>query len=573
MTTTIDETDVLIIGGGGGGMYAAINAADMGAKVTLVSKSLMGRGGCSSTFGYVGASPLPKSQSIGSIDSTQDKSFGDVMKYYGHYLADQDFAKKASSYIPTFYHRMEELGLYFRRQDDGALVSSGRFGFGSMAPKFGNTGKGIMDVLRSQVFLRKIPFIEEGTGVTLIVAGGRVTGAIVYDFLHGTLHEIRAKAVILACGHVNRLWNRSTGTREQAGNGLALAFHAGAELAGLEMVWWHIADMALPHAWQRSHMYPGNLPMTTDVAEFYNSQGEMFFHSKMYPGAQPSYYLQCKHLVRQIQAGKARSDGGYYASFAKIDPTIFKEYSTMGTYIRKLGLDPHKDRIECAMSSHQQRGGVVINHEMETRVEGLYVAGSLAADYLSGIVTVCWEADVAARSATEYARKASHVRDNSARGRVEKRLDDLLAAVPRDPVGPSYVKEQIRQLMSREMDYFKSGEKMNRALDGIREIRRTLVPRMQVKSKDRVANFELLDALDVPDMLDVAELMCIASLNRTESRGSFYRTDYPMVDNKNWLKNIFLSGDVSEPKIRFEAVNTKYVRPAEETADFLTSEY
>jgi succinate dehydrogenase/fumarate reductase flavoprotein subunit len=96
---------------------------------------------------------------------------------------------------------------------------------------------------------------------------------------------------------------------------------------------------------------------------------------------------------------------------------------------------------------------------------------------------------------------------------------------------------------------------------------------MQVSSKDPVANYELLDAIDVPDMLDVAELMCIASLNRTESRGSFYRLDYPLVDNKNWLKNIYLSDDVSEPKIRLQDVNLKYVRPADESADFLTSEY
>ncbi len=573
MATTVHETDVLIIGGGGGGMYAAINAADMGAKVIIVSKALMGRGGCSSTFGYVGANPPQQTRAVTPVDSTANTSFHDALKYYGHFLVDQEFAKKASSYIPTFYHRMEKMGLYFRRADDGTIISSGRFGFGSMGPKFGNTGKGIMDILRSQVFLRRIPVLEESTGLTLIQAGGRVAGAIVYDYIHGTLHEIRAKAVILACGHVNRLWERSTGTREQSGNGLAMAFRAGAELAGIEMVWWHIADVAHPNAWMRSHMYPGNLPMTTEVAEYYNSKGELFFQSKMYPGAQPSYYLQCKHLMRQINAGLARADGGYYAYFGKIDPFILKEYSMVGSYMRKLGLDPQKDKIECGMSSHQQRGGVVIDHEMTTRVDGLYIAGSLAADFVSGISTVCWEAETAARSATEYARRTTQAINEDARRQVEERFDGLLAAAPREPVSPSLVKDRIRRLMSCEMDYIKSAEKMNRAIKGLREMRRTLVPRMQVRSKDPAANYELLDAIDVPDMLDVAELICIASLNRTESRGSFYRLDYPRVDNKNWLKNIYLGGNVSEPKVRLQDVNLKYVRPADESADFLTSEY
>jgi succinate dehydrogenase / fumarate reductase flavoprotein subunit len=569
MTTTTHETDVLIIGGGGGGIFAAINASDMGAKVMIVSKSLIGRGGCSSSFGYVGASPPEKT----TTNSGSEKYFTTRMKNYGHFLADQEFVRKSRSYIPTFYERLEKMGLYFRRDGEGEIISSHGLAFGSMSPKYGNTGKSIMDILRGQLFMRNIPMLEETTGVTLITAGGRVTGAIVFDFIHGRLHEIHAKAVILACGHVNRLWERSTGTREQAGNGLAMAFHAGAELAGLEIVWWHIGDIAHPQAWMRSHMYPGPLPMTNEVVEYYNSKGELFFHSNMYRDAQPSYYLSCKRLIEQINAGLARADGGYYASFAKVDPFILKEYTTIGSYMRKLGLDPQKDMIECGMTSHQQRGGVVIDHEMTTRVDGLYIAGSLAADFTSGIYTVCWEGEVAARSATEYARRTALVKNETVKHQVEERFDRLLAAAPHDPVSPSFVKAQIRRLMSREMDYFKSEAKMKRAIEGLREIRRTLVPRMQVRSKTRAINYELVDAIDVPDMLDAAELMCIASLNRTESRGSFYRVDYPRVDNKNWLKNIVLSGDVSEPKIRLQDANLKYARPEDESADFLTTVY
>ncbi len=574
MKASTHETDVLIIGGGAGGMYAAINAVDMGAKVILISKALMGRGGCSATFGYIGGTYTPEKNEPGTpIDSTEDKSFPDKIKYYGHYLADQEFAKKAWSYNETFYHRMEEMGLYIRRTEDGTLVTSGGFGYGPISPKLGTSGKGIMDVLRSQVFMRKIPVFEESSGVTLIQYDGRVTGAIIFDYLHGTLHEIRAKAVILACGHVNWLWDRNTGTREQAGNGLSMAFRAGAELAGIEMVWWHIADVARPKAWMRSHMYPNPIPLTTAVTEFYNSKNELFFHGNMYRGAQPSYYLACKHLTLQIQKGLARADGGYFAYFGKIDPHILNEYSTVGSYLRKLGLDPSTDMIECAMTSHQQRGGVAIDHDMATRVDGLYIAGSLAADFITGIITVCWEAQTAARSAVDYARRHQLTANEEARIKTEKNFDSLLAAAPRDPISPSMVKYEIRKLMGREMNYFKDGEKIRRAIEGIRTIRQTLVPRMQIQSKSPVANYELLDAIDVPDMLDVAELIGIASLTRTESRGSFYRLDYPVVDNVNWLKNIYLSGRVSEPTIRFEDVNLKYVRPQDQKADFLTTEY
>lgn len=573
MATITHETDVLIIGGSAGGMYAAINAQEMGAKVFLISKALLGRGGCSATFGYIGGTHSKEKQAPQVIDLTDNRSFHDKIKYYGHYLADQEFAEKAWSYNETFYHRMEEMGLYIRRTDDGDVVTSGGFGYGPLSAKLGTSGKGIMDIFRSQIFQRKIPYLEEATGVTLIRSGERVTGAIVFDYMKGTLHEIHAKSVILACGHVNWLWDRNTATREQAGNGLAMAFRAGAELAGIEQVWWHIADVAHPKAWMRSHMYPNPIPMTSEVVEFYNSDHEMFFHGNMFRGAQPSYYLQCKALTQQIKAGKARRDGGYYASFGKIDPYNIREYATVGRYMEKLGLDPKTDMIECAMTSHQQRGGVVIDHGMATRVEGLFISGSLAADFITGIITVAWEAETAARSAVNYARKVSLFKNGNVVREVEAKFSDLLEMTPRNPIAPSAVKEQLRQLMGREMNYFKSGETIERAIEGLREIRNTMLPRMQIKSKNPVSNYELLDAIDISDMLDVAELISIASRNRTESRGAFYRSDYPFVDNKNWLKNIHLSGNVSDPTIKLKDVNLKYVRPADEKADFLTTDY
>ena len=127
--------------------------------------------------------------------------------------------------------------------------------------------------------------------------------------------------------------------------------------------------------------------------------------------------------------------------------------------------------------------------------------------------------------------------------------------------------------MGREMSYIKNADKIQRAIDGLRHIRETLLPRMHIPSKNLMANYDLVDALDVPDMVNVAELISIAALNRKESRASFYRTDFPVVDNKNWLKNIYLSGNVSEPNMRFVDANAKYIRPADVTADFLNSEY
>lgn len=597
MQTQEHDTDILVIGGGAGAMYAAITAHEQGAKVIIASKALLGRGGCSATFGYLGAMYKPKGQAaaggdgdtIGDygaltlteggdgelvqLDSTQNKSFADKVKYYSHYLVDQEIAAQAWSYSDKFYHRMEEFGLYIRRTDDGTLVTAGGMGYAPISPKYGNSGKGVMDVLRSRIFKRQIPVLEESMGVSLIHRDGRVGGALVYDYMNGVIHEVRAKAVILACGPVNWLWDRTTGTREQAGNGLAMAFNAGAELSGLEIVWWHIADLARPAAWMRSHMYPNPMPTTTATTEFYNSAGELFFRGNMYRAAQPSYYLQCKHLMKEIQKGLARPDGGYYAYFGKIDPKILEEYCLGHSYMQKLGLDPQKDVLECAMTCHMQRGGVAMDHSMATRVEGLYVSGSMAADFMTGIVTVSWEAETAALAAVNYARSHELMNVRNAASDLESKLNGLLDAAPKNPVTPSAVKYQIRALMGREMDYQKNEEKIKRAIEGLRTIREESLPRLCIASKSPKANYDLMDALDVSDMLDVAELICVASLNRKESRASFYRTDYPVVDNVNWLKNIHLSGTLNDLKMRMVDVNLKYVRPADDTADFLDSEY
>ena len=170
MITQTHETDVLIIGGSAAGMYAALTAWDQGVKVTVISKALLGRGGCSATFGYIGTKMggVYNYKKLIQLDSTQDKSFPDKVKYYGHYLVDQEIAEQAWSYPDTFCHRLEELGFYIRRRDDGTIVSAGDFGYGFMGPKHGMTGKGIMDVFRSQIFKRQIPVFEESMAVTLI---------------------------------------------------------------------------------------------------------------------------------------------------------------------------------------------------------------------------------------------------------------------------------------------------------------------------------------------------------------------------------------------------------------------
>src|SRR5208282_4250525 len=122
----------------------------------------------------------------------------------------------------------------------------------------------------------------------------------------------------------------------------------------------------------------------------------------------------------------------------------------------------------------------------------------------------------------------------------EKRIFKNLKNSPDNGISPVEVKRMIREIMWDEMGYVKNETKMRRALERLKEVREKIVPRMHLSTGTTVWNYEWVDALDVDDMLQVCELLVQSSIMRKESRGPFYREDYPYVDNENWLKHICL---------------------------------
>ena len=150
---------------------------------------------------------------------------------------------------------------------------------------------------------------------------------------------VRARAVVLATGYSDRLHQRSTGTREMSADGLAMAWRAGATMVNMEMQWWHTNDIADPPSWQRMQVYPNPMLGSEKSARMVNSAGEEFFNQQNDdPLAFGPYTVQLKALVKQVHAGKARYDGGYYAGFDHCDANEVEAYTTYGKTFRQLGL-------------------------------------------------------------------------------------------------------------------------------------------------------------------------------------------------------------------------------------------
>lgn len=562
------ETDVLVIGGGAAGTNAVLKAADRGARVTLVVKGLLGKSGCS-----IFASHLPYHDQ--STEQRERDRVRFMVRYYNHYLADQEYCMRMAAYMRSeFFGDLERLGVYWRRDDDGRLMAIQSRTPALVVHKQGASGPIIMDKRRREIFRRGIPVHEECAVTSLVTDGERVVGATVLDYRRGKFFAIAAKSVILATGHSDYLATRATGTREQSADGVAMAVRVGADLANLEIQWWHVSDVLEPRSWMRYHLYPNPLLGTQETSRLYNSKGEMFYEQKTHsPGASAPYFEQIRRLAREVMAGKARWDGGYFSGYDHIPAEITKAYQHQAKIWSKLGLDVGKDRIECGITWHMRQGGINVDTErMETNLPGLYVAGGLGAHYLGGVGPCSYDGKVAGEAAAETALKMDRMPvSEQAVGVEEKRVFGFLQAAP-DGVRPIQAKLRIRAIMW-QLGYIKNEGKLQEALAAIQATREEMVPRLRLPSTARSWNSAWMDALDVCSMLDACEATIRSALNRKESRGPFFRDDYPYVDNERWMARNMIRRTNGEWRSRVEPIPAPHLKPEKSREHFFEADY
>jgi succinate dehydrogenase/fumarate reductase flavoprotein subunit len=561
-------TDVLVIGGGAAGAQAALKAAARGASVTMVVKGLLGKSGCS-----IFASHLPYYD-----ESTQQKAadrFRYAVRYYNHYLTDQEHVRRMGVYMRTeFSAELEELGLYWLRgDDDRPLTPASRVPI-IVAHKQGASGPIIMEKRRRQVLKTGIPVIEECAATSLLVRDGRVVGATVLDYRRGRFLVVLAKTTILATGHSDYLASRSTGTREQAADGIAMALRAGAEVANLEIQWWHASDMAYPRTWMRIHIYPNPLLGTTESSRVYNSKGEMFYEQKTHsPASSAPYVEQVRRLALQVQNGAARWDGGYYSGYDHIPSDVIKVYQHQSKVWKKVGLDVGRDRLELGITWHMRQGGLNVDTErMRASLPGLYIAGGIGCHYLGGVGPVSYDGKVAGTCAAEEAlatpAPAVPVEEIAAE---ERRVFGFLRTGADGPF-PIQVKMRVRDIMW-ELGYVKNERKLVAARDALQRLREEDVPRLRLQSTTRSWNTGWMDALDACSMIDACEATVRSGLLRKESRGPFYREDYPYVDNENWLCKVILTRAADGWRSRTEPYEVPYLAPEKLREPFFEADY
>lgn len=529
------STDVVIVGGGAAGCYAALNLHRHRIKTVIVCKGLVGKSGASIFAGNL----VLAGRGLGNTEEQARNTAEFLIKYHNQFLIDQHWARACGQWIENVYYpELEEAGLYLRRDNEGNVVTSPGKIRSVAANLQGNSGVPFMDLRRKQVIRAGIPKLEE-TAVTALLhrPDGSVCGVFALDVMRGEYRVVLARAVILATGYSDRLHARSTGTREMSGDGIAMAWRAGAALANLEMQWWHTNDIADPPSWQRMQVYPNPMLGSDKSARMVNSAGEEFFNQQQDdPLAYGPYTVQLKALARQVHAGKARYDGGYYAGFDHCDPQEVEAYTSYGKGFRQLGLRFPEQLVEAAVTAHYRQGGIDVDVKtMRSSVAGLYAAGGLGGHSNGLIGLATYDGKVAAEGVIgDLPQLPPGVLPQAEVEGEARRLDRLLAA-HRDGVPALQVKAAIRQMMWDKVGVEKDAASLQSALADIASIRLDLLPRISLVRTEKSANYEWLDAIDVCNMVDVCELIILSSLERKESRGPFMRRDFPLQDNARWV--------------------------------------
>jgi fumarate reductase (CoM/CoB) subunit A len=567
------ETDVLIVGGGGAGCRAAIEAHDQGSKVMMIVKGRLGHSGCTLNVGT--------SAGVGPWAVKEDSFFSSMRDLLAHggYLGNQEMIKILTEDTPERIAELETWGVDFERNEDGCIRvthaakheyprnvtfkprSPGQHEYGYPP------GIAMMDALINQIQKRDILVMDEVMLVDLLKNEGKVVGVTALDYQKPDLLVIKAKATILATGSFSQIFEASTVSLQETGDGQAAAFRAGADLIDMENTQFIATRTGTP---------PNSV--------LFNARGEQFLERYGITSLNGvDKEALCYAVAKEIKQGEGTAQGNILVDMtgawkdSTLPPSILATFEenlqSRGTPYFSLdnteGFDPKTKPVETGPIAHTTTGGVRTNTRCETSIPGLYAAGAVAGGlygharpegYTSMITVVFGKRS--GTFASEYARSANEpVLDDTA---VQTSLDRALSlAVEAGGIKPKDTKDHIKATMQQYAWVVKDEALLNRGLQEIRDTKEILritslnsTFRVEPQSGER-----WVTAIEVRNMLQCAELMLVGSLDRKESRGAFFRDDYPETDNDNWLKNIISRTLDGEIVIDHVPVNLTYCRP------------
>jgi fumarate reductase flavoprotein subunit len=547
--------DVLIIGGGAAGLRAAIAAAELNPKldIAIVSKVYPMRSHTVSAEGGMAA-----------VTRTDYDNFDlhayDTIKG-SDFLADQDSVEFFVKEAPKESIRLEHWGCPFSRDPDGRISVRA---FGGMSVKrtlFATDKIGfhlLHTLFQTSLKFENIRRYDEWFATSILVDNGRVDGVTAVDIRSGELTPIIGKAIVLATGGCGRIYQFTTNGWIKTGDGMAMAYRAGVPLKDMEMVQYHPT------------LLPNTGILITEAARgegghLLNKDGERFLKryvpNKMELGPRD---ILSRAEMTEIKEGRGLE--GPYGSYVNLDLTHLGEETIEAKlpFVKELaekylGIDPVHEMIPVRPGQHYMMGGVHTDMHGYTGLPGLYAAGEMACVSMNGAnrlgsnsLTECLvfgaEAGI---GAAQYATKQSSPSfGNPVQGLAleeEKRIyDKVLKHEKGEKI--STIRTEMQKVMEDNVGIYRDENSLKHACSLIGALKERMKNAV-VEDKDRVYNTDLVSALELDFMLDVAETIAYTALARRESRGAHSRTDYPKRDDVQFLKHLVVYETGTVPRI------------------------
>jgi succinate dehydrogenase / fumarate reductase flavoprotein subunit len=543
------EHDVLVVGAGGAGLRAAIEALAQGASVGVVCKSLLGKAHTVMAEGGIAAA-------MANVDRGDDwrTHFRDTMKG-GKYLNNWRMAQIHAQESPDRVRELEQWGALFDRTADGDILQRafGGHSFKRLCHVGDRTGLEMIRTLQDRGVQMGFHVYMECAVTRLLKEGDRICGAVGYWREQGRFVVFKAKSVVLATGGIGKAWRITSNSWEYTGDGMALAYDAGAELLDMEFVQFHPTGMVWPPGVQGILVTEA---VRGEGGVLKNRLGERFMErydpEKMDLSTRD---VVARAIYTEVREGRGTEHGGAFLDISHKPAEYVKRKlpSMYHQFLELADVDITKGPMEVGPTCHYMMGGVRVDAETaQTTVPGLYAAGEVAAglhganrlggNSLSDLLVFGRRAGL---SAADHANRVSPPSADAAE--IDDAVREMLAFFePAEGESPYAVHRDLMESMQNLVGIFRNEENLQQGLEKIRELS-DRASRVRVEGS-RLFNPGWHLARDLKSMLTVTEAVASSALARKESRGAHSRTDFPKTDPEWARRNNIVrrTGDAME---------------------------
>ena len=526
------DTDILILGSGGAGLFATLHAqaaARPGTKITLAVKGLIGKCGCTRMVqgGY--------NVALGGGDSVE-RHFMDTIQG-GKWLPNQDMAWKLCEQAVVRIRELEnEIGCFFDRNTDGTLHQKAFAGQTAdrTVHKGDLTGIEIINRLMEQVLARPVEKLQEHRAVGLVPTrdGSALSGVLFIDMRTGAFRFVRAKAVLMATGGGPTMYKYHTPSGDKTMDGLAMALRAGLTLRDMEMVQFHPTGLlAGDHTRMTGTVLEEGLRGAG--GQLLNSRDERFMFDYDRLGERATRDVVSRGIYAEMRKNNTSKNGGVYISMSHLGPDLVRsKFKGMVKRCADSGFDLAAGKVEVVPTAHYFMGGVVVDPDTRTGLEGLYVAGEDAGGAHgsnrlggNGVANSTVYGGVAGDvMGLDVGSMGSHRDPDPAV--LEAEVERAIAPLSNRPGNVQALRKRLQEVMWDHVGVMRTEAGLTRGLKGIAEVSAELAE-TGVPDGDLAFNLTWHDWLNLKSLCDISQVIAMAGLERENSRGAHYREDFP----------------------------------------------